>query len=92
MPASLREVVELVGVNVHAPGGDLVQEGLPEMGFVLVHEGDGGACSAPEAVPCPGRELEPPRAAADDNDAMGIGHGIFGRPGNADMIFVQDYA
>src|SRR6267154_1252226 len=92
MPASLRQVVELVGVNVHAPGGNLVQEGLPEMGFVLVHEGDGGARPEPEAVPCPGRELKPPRAAAYDNDAMGIGHGIFGRPRNADMIFVQDYA
>src|SRR5712675_3423948 len=62
------------------------------MGLVLVHEGDRGARSAPEAVPCPGRELKPPRTAAYDNGAMGIGHGIFGRPGNADMIFVPDYA
>ena len=45
-------------------------EGKPD------HEGDGGASSAPEPVPCPGRELKPPCAASDDNDAMGTGHGF----------------
>jgi hypothetical protein len=44
------------------------------MGLVLVHQGDRGASSAPEAVPCPGRELKPSGAAANDNDAMVIGH------------------
>jgi len=76
VPARLREVVELVRVNIHASGGHLVQEGLPQMGFVLIHKGHGGASSASEAIPRPRRELKPSGAAADDNDAMGIGHEI----------------
>jgi hypothetical protein len=76
VPARLREVVELVRVDIHASRGDLVQERLPDVGLVLVHESDGGAPSAPKAVPCPGRELEPSGPASDDNDAMGIGHGF----------------
>jgi len=60
-----------VRVNIHASGGHLVQERLPQMGFVLVHKGHGGVSSASEAIPRPGREFKPSGAAADDNDAMG---------------------
>jgi len=83
--------IELVRVNIHASGGHLVQERLPQMGFVLSTRVHGGVSSASEAIPRPGREFKPSGAAADDNDAMGIGH-EFGWPGNADMIFVPDYA
>ena len=63
-------------VDIHASSSDLVQEGLPDVGLVLVHEGDRGAFSAPKSVPCPGRELKPPGTASDDNDTVGIGHGF----------------
>jgi len=86
-----REVVELVRVNIHASGGHLVQKGLPQMGFVLIHKGHGGVSSAPEAIPALVASSKPSGAAADDNDAMGSVM-KFRLAGNADMIFVQDYA
>ena len=74
MPTRLREVIELVGVNVHAARRHLVQQRLPQVRLVTVHEGDHGAAFASETVACARRKLEAAGAAADDDDVMGTAH------------------
>jgi hypothetical protein len=61
-------------MNVHAARSDLVQERLPDVGFVPVHQRDDGTALAPEPVAEPGCELEAPRSPADDDDVMPIVH------------------
>ena len=70
VPARLREVVELVRVHVHAAGGDLVQERLPQVRAAAVDEGDAGLRAVAVAVAQLRRELEPAGAAADHHDAV----------------------
>jgi hypothetical protein len=61
-------------MNVHAAGGNLVQEGFPDVGFVPVHQGDDGPALAPEPVAEPRCQLKAPRSSADDNEVMPIVH------------------
>jgi len=70
MPARLREVVELVLVDVHAARRHLVQQRLPDVRPVAVDERHPGAAPAPQAVAELRRELEPARATADDDDLV----------------------
>ena len=93
VPARLGEVVELVRVYVHASCGDFVQERLPQMRFVHVHQGDCGPSLACVTIARTRRELQAPGPSADDDDVMWAGH-VFSDDGegNADMIFDADYA
>ena len=81
VPMRLREVAELMLVRIHAAGGDLVQQGLPEMPSCAVHERDAGLPPPAQRVPEPGREFQPRRPAAGDDDAVRrgpvlvLGHG-----------------
>jgi len=70
MPARLREVVELVLVDVHAARRHLVQQRLPDVRAAAVDERDRGAPHAPEAAAESRRELESAGTAADDDDLM----------------------
>jgi hypothetical protein len=76
MPARLGEVIELVGVDVEAARGDLVQQRLPDVGGRTVDERHRGAAPAPEAVAETRGELQSARAAADDHDMMLIRHEV----------------
>src|SRR5204862_7979535 len=93
VPARLREVVELVRVYVHASCGDFVQERLPQMRFVHVHQGDCRPPLARVAIAGARRELQASGPSADDDDVMRAAH-VFSDDveGNADMIFDADYA
>jgi hypothetical protein len=72
VPARLREVVELVLVDVHAAGRDLVQQRLPQVGAIAVHQRDLRLAVA-VAIPQRGGELEAAGSPAHDDDAMGHG-------------------
>ncbi len=76
MPARLGEVVELVRVDIHASGGDLVQQGLPQMCLVSIDQRHRGAPAPRERIARAGRELETSRASADDDDMVWTGHGF----------------
>ena len=70
VPARLGEVVELVVVLVHAAGGHLVQQRLPQVRARAVDERDARPPLRAEPVAEAGGELESARAAADDHDAV----------------------
>ena len=59
---------------VHAAGRDLVQQRLPQVGLVLVYQGDRGASRASEVITGAGRELEASCAAPDDDELMWATH------------------
>src|SRR5262249_51508997 len=66
--ARLREVVELVGMDVHAAGSDLVEERLPQVRAAAIDERHVGAAAPAEPVAEAGRKLEPAGAATDYDD------------------------
>ena len=70
VPVRLREVVELVLVEIHAARGDLVQQRLPQVGARAVDERHLAPAAAAERVAEPRRELQAAGAAADDDDAV----------------------
>ena len=72
MPARLREVIQIVLVEVHAAGGDLVQQRFPQMSARTVDERDLRAALASELVAQTRRELEATGAATDDYDLMHV--------------------
>ena len=72
VPVGLGEIVELVPGNVHAAGGDFVQQRLPQMGARLVDERDLGAVAPAELIAEASDELEPAGAAADHDDAVEV--------------------
>jgi len=81
VPACLREVVDLVCVDVHAPGCDFVQQRLPQVRLVPVHERHRGAPPAPEAVSGACDKLEASGAPADHDNAVRASHRL------SDIIF-----
>lgn len=70
VPARLRQIFELVVVEVHAAGRDLVQQRLPEVGARAVDERDLGALLLAEGVAEARGELKAAGASADDDDAV----------------------
>lgn len=68
VPVGLREIVDLVGGDIHAAGRDLVQLRLPDMGAVALDQRNVELSLAAVFVAEPGRELQSARAAADDHD------------------------
>jgi len=76
VPVRLRQKVELVMAEIHAAGGDLVQQRLPQMGARAIDQRDLGAVARAQPVAQPGRKLQPAGAATDDDNAVrGVGHG-----------------
>src|SRR3989338_6587299 len=71
----LGDVINVVLVRVEGPGRDLVQQRLPQVGEVGVHERHVRLPAPAEAVAEPRRELDPAGAAADNDNAMN-GHVI----------------
>src|SRR5690349_17621798 len=70
VPARLREVVELVRVDVHAARGHFVQERLPEVRAAAIDERHVGAALLAERVAQARGELEPAGAAAHHDDPL----------------------
>ena len=79
MPARLEQIVQLVVVEVHAAGRDLVQQRLPQVRARLVDQRDQRLLALAELVAQARGELEPAGASADDDDPVqpgrsGISH------------------
>jgi hypothetical protein len=70
VPARLREVVELVGMDVHAARRDLVQQRLPQVRAAAVDERHVRFRPASVAIAQLRGELEAARAAAHHHDAV----------------------
>ena len=70
VPVGLGQVVDLVEAEVHAAGGDLVQQRLPQVRALAVDQGDRGLAAPAELVAQPRGKLQPAGSAADDDDAM----------------------
>ena len=66
----LREIVELMLAQVHAPGRNRMQQRLPQMGARTFNEGDARAGTPSHAVAEPGDELNPRGAAPDHHNAV----------------------
>ena len=75
VPVGLGQIVQRVVVEVHAAGGDLVQQRLPQMGARLVDQRDLGLAALAQLVAEAGHQLEPAGAAADDDDPRQGGRG-----------------
>src|SRR5581483_5661299 len=79
VPVGLREVVNLVRRDVHAPGRDLVELRLPHMRTVSLDQGNLKLPLPSILVAETGREFQSPRSASDDHDPglarLGITHG-----------------
>ena len=70
VPITLRLIGKLVATNVHAAGGDLMQERLPDVRARLLDEGNLRLAPLAELVAQPRRQLEAARATAHDDDVM----------------------
>ena len=46
VPMSLRQIDQFMPFRIHAAGGNFMQQGLPNMGFRLVNQGDDGLAFA----------------------------------------------
>ena len=80
VPARLKQIVQLVVVEVHAAGRDLVQQRLPQVRARLVDQRDQCLLAFAELVAQARGELEAAGASADDDDSVqpgrsGISHG-----------------
>ena len=71
VPVGLGQIVERMVVEVHAAGGDLVQQRLPQMGARLLDQRDLGLAAPAQLVAQPSHQLEPAGAATHHDDAMG---------------------
>ena len=74
VPVRLGEIVERVVVEVHAAGGDLVQQRLPEVGARRSISVMLGLAALAQLVAQPGRQLQAGGAAADDDDVRAACH------------------
>ena len=70
IPARLVQIVDLLGVDVEAAGGDRVQQRLPHVRPCAVHEDHFHAGATAVNASEPGGELEAARASANDHDAV----------------------
>ena len=80
VPVGLGQVVDLVEALVHAAGGDLVQQRLPQVRALAVDQRDRGLAAPSQLVAEARGQLQPARAPADNDDPMqGCVHGPIGR-------------
>lgn len=70
VPSGLRDVIELMRVRVHAAGRDLVQERLPDVGWIAVHKEYFGLAPLAEPVAQPSGQAQPAGAASHHDNAM----------------------
>jgi hypothetical protein len=70
VPARLIEIVELVIVQVHAAGGDLMQQRFPQMRAGFVHERDQRPPGFAQGVAESRGQLEAAGASADYDDPV----------------------
>jgi hypothetical protein len=68
VPVGLREIVDLVGGNIHAPGSDFVKLRFPHMRAVSLDQRDVEFSLAPVFVPETGRKLQSAGSASDNHD------------------------
>ena len=68
VPVRLGEIVQGVVVQVHAAGGDLVEQRLPQMGAGAVDQGDVGLAPPAQLVAQLRDQLQAAGAAAHDHD------------------------
>gem|GEM_PF-237435 len=79
VPVRLRQIIELVQAEVHAAGGDFVQQRLPQVGARLIDERDRRLPSPAELVAEPRCKLQSARTAADYDDLVQAGGRVQGR-------------
>jgi hypothetical protein len=70
VPVGERQVVDLVHAEIHAAGGDLVQQRLPQMRLLPVDQCDAGLATFAELVSQAGGKLQPACPAADNDDPL----------------------
>jgi hypothetical protein len=70
MPVADGEIVDIVGVGIHAPGRDFVQQRFPDVCFVAVDQRDIGTAAPSELVAQGGGQRQSAGAAADDHDSV----------------------
>ena len=68
VPVGLREIVDLVGGDIHAAGGDFVKLRLPHMRAVSLDQRDVELSLASVFVAKAGRKLQSAGSASDDHD------------------------
>ncbi len=66
-------------IEVHAAGGEFVQQRLPQMRARAVHQRDARAAFAAEPVAEPRGKFETTRAAADNDDLVEVFHEVASR-------------
>ena len=69
VPVGLRKIVDLVGGDIHAPGGNLVELRLPHMRAVSLDQRDVELSLAPVFVAQARRKLQSAGSASDDHNA-----------------------
>src|SRR5260221_11242066 len=70
MPVGDGEIVEVVGVRIHAPCRDLVQQRLPQVRCVLVDQRDVRALAATQALAQAGGQRQSAGTAPDNYETM----------------------
>ena len=82
MPACLRNVLQLVGIRIHAAGSDFMQQRLPQVGGRTVNQYDMRFLVLAQLISQPGDQLQSACSPADHNDSvqqlirrLGIGPG-----------------
>ncbi|VVO15084.1 hypothetical protein PS706_03783 [Pseudomonas fluorescens] len=73
VPFGLGDIIEFVFRRVQRTGCHFVQQGLPDMGQVGVHQRDAGGAALTQSLTQAGSQLQAAGAAADDNNTMGHG-------------------
>ena len=70
MPVGLRQIVERVVIDVHAPGGHFVQQRLPQMSARTLDQRDVGSFALAQLVTQPGRQFQAGGTPADNHDVV----------------------
>ncbi|GGJ05433.1 hypothetical protein GCM10009083_22870 [Halopseudomonas pertucinogena] len=70
IPLGLSQVVELVIGTVERAGGHLMQQRLPDMGEMRIHQGDMRLAFSAQGAAEPGSQFQTTRAAAYDDYPM----------------------
>src|SRR5204863_4691517 len=68
MPVGLRQIVDLMGGDIHAPGGNFVKLRLPHMRALSLDQRDVELFLAAVLVAQAGRKLQSAGSASDDHD------------------------
>ena len=72
MPVRLRQKVELVRADIHAAGGNLVQQRFPDVRSATINERHSSGATLAQRVTETCRELDAAGSAAHDDDLVCI--------------------